>query len=157
MSDPFAEIPAATSSECKVVARPARTKVYVDPLGDSSKKRKQTNLNPMQQRWFERHGWQYQKTEWRDPSFKRHDLWTFGDWIACDEHPGSVIVQTCIRSDMTTRLRKAEAATELRRWLERSNRFEVHGWEKVGRFWQVRRTQVVLRAGELAREVVGVL
>lgn len=153
--DPFAGIPDANPADVKVYARPARTKQYVDPLGDSSKKRKQVNLNPQQTKWFERQGWGYAKTEWRDFVGKKHDIWTFGDWLALDDQPGAVLVQTTTQHNAEARLKKAEATPELRAWLERGNRFEVHGWHKPGRIWEVQRTAVILGEHGLERRRAG--
>ena len=153
--DPFDTTPDAQPGECETRTKSRFAQKYVDPLGNSGAKPKNVDFNPIQQRWFRANGWTFYRAEkanaWGRVS---QDMWTCADYVACHPEHGILLVQTCRKSDMATRLRKAEAVTELRAWLAAGGHYEVHGWEKEGARWQVKRTAVQLIDGALVRVVV---
>lgn len=151
---PFDAIPEADPAEIETRG-PRRRPETVELLGDSSKKRKAVNLNPFERKWFLRHGWQFALCEYKHHiSGKKHDIWTIADWLAAHEEHGVLLVQTTSVDGMRHRLRKSEAAPELRVWLAAGGRFEVHGWEKPAHRWTVRRVALVLTESGVARQAV---
>lgn len=84
----------------------------------------------------------------------RRDFLNCIDLVAV--HPGRRLIlaaQVTTASNIASRLNKARARPELRDWLQAGGLFEVHGWNKRGGRWQVRRVEVL--AGDLdVREIV---
>lgn len=80
-----------------------------------------------------RRGWPAYVTEKRIP--KVHilkDAFGFGDILAIDDQPGSVLIQ-CSSSDHTAdRTAKILSIPTAKLWLERGNRILVWGWAKQG-------------------------
>lgn len=151
MTDPFATDPDATREECPVSTRRWKAKETVG-LGDLKPKRKKTDFSPMQRRWFTANGWTFARVEhpnaWGAVTV---DLWGFGDWLACKEGEGIVLVQTCsLREhggDVSTRIRKARSKPELAKWLEAGGRFQVHAWHQprgAGSRWEVKVEEITL-------------
>lgn len=131
MGSPFDGIPGARLSEFDVAPRIAGAKVKTCDWS-GKQRRKPVDLGPQQRAWFERNGWTYARQEYRDYIGKKHDLWSFGDWLAVRGEE-VVIVQTCIHADASKRENKARMAPELAVWLASENRrFEVHGWRQLG-------------------------
>lgn len=52
-------------------------------------------------------------------------------------------IQATSASNVSSRLAKARASTELRAWLTAGNAFEVWGWAKRGPRWHVRKVQLL--------------
>ena len=78
---------------------------------------------------------------WNPHSRTRHDLFGVIDVIELRESD-IVGVQVTSRSNMSSRIAKAQAEPRLRTWLACGGRFEVHGWAKVKvgkrQLWRVR-------------------
>jgi hypothetical protein len=85
-----------------------------------------------------REGWQAQVVEKWNPFAKvRQDLFGFIDIVAVRD--GQVLgVQATTVSNMAARKTKSLSLTTFYRWCGAAQ-FQVWGWEKVGRLWQVRR------------------
>jgi hypothetical protein len=83
-------------------------------------------------------------------------LFGFGDVIALDGKPGSLLIQACITGDAPKRAKKileecTEAAIE---WLSAGNRIQVWGWAKRGargkrKLWTLKRYSIELWGTEL--------
>jgi len=145
MEDPFADTPDAVADGTGIRSRAwKRPEAACDLVGNP--KRKKADLNPLQRRWFEAHGWTFARVEhsnaWGGMTV---DLWGVGDYLACHPEHGLLLVQTCRYSDSSTRLRKARRCSELQAWLAAGGRFEVHGWDQPGgpgSRWEVRRRRL---------------
>jgi hypothetical protein len=141
-TDPFASIPAAQREDCELRTSSRRAPVAEKACGFGSKpKRKARDFNPLERKWFEAHGYTYERTEHKSAwDGRKHDLFGCGDWLAFkgDE---TLIVQTCAKGDISTRAKKARAIPQIAKWLEGANRrFEVHGWHQPqgkGSRWEV--------------------
>jgi len=64
----------------------------------------------------------------------RVDLFGFGDVIALDGLPGSLLIQTTTTSNAPARVTKikTERRDNARAWLQAGNRIVVHGWALRG-------------------------
>ncbi len=153
MDDPFASTPGASPSDFALTTARGRKprQKPCDWTGEPKKKR--ADFNEPQRRWFERNGYTFARTEHRNAfSGKSHDLWTFGDWLAVK--PGEVlIVQTCAKSSISARLKKARETKELWIWLAAlpGTRFVVHGWTPPagrGGRWELTEREVVAPKGD---------
>jgi hypothetical protein len=72
----------------------------------------------------------------------RRDLFGFIDVLAISRRePGILAIQATSLANVSARLAKAKSRPELKVWLQ-SARFEVWGWGKRGKHWQVRRVAV---------------
>lgn len=66
------------------------------------------------------------------------------DIIACkDGMPGAIGIQACAAGEMAAHRVKALNEPRLRVWLT-GNRFELHGWEKKGHRWIVKREALLV-------------
>jgi len=144
--DPFAG-PGAQASDFDVRASRLAVRETCDLVGKKPRK-KPADLNPLERRWFEEHGWTFERCEHKGAfDGRKHDLWTFGDWLAVrgDE---TLIVQTCRKHDMNNRENKARAVPELAAWLSGGGRrFVIHGWHQPGgkgRRWELVEREVLL-------------
>lgn len=145
-ADPFAATPDATPADFETRRKWGVEPERCDLVG--KRKRKKTDLNPHQRRWFERNGYTYARVEHTNAyGSVTVDLWSFGDYLAVrgDE---TLIVQTCPHSAAATREAKARKAPELAAWLAgRDRRFQVHGWRQpggAGTRWEVVIREVTL-------------
>ncbi len=73
----------------------------------------------------------------------RKDLFGFIDLVCLDDKAGVLGVQVTSGPHISDRIKKAQAIPEFKHWLDSGNRFEVHGWRKVGgkgkrKLWEVR-------------------
>jgi len=83
----------------------------------------------------------------------RRDLFGCIDLVAVTERETGVLgIQTTTSSNLSSRLKKARQTPALRTWLAAGNRFELHGWRKVGRLWQPR--IVAVQPSDLAEVVI---
>jgi hypothetical protein len=99
-----------------------------------------------------RRGWRAQVVERRLPhTHTTVDLWGFGDLVAMDGLPGSLLIQATSGSNGASRVRKIreECTEDARRWLEAGNRIVVWAWTKykvrvAGKLWRVREVEIGL-------------
>ena len=78
-----------------------------------------------------RRGWTFQIVEhYHHHARRRMDLFGFGDILALDGKPGSLIIQATTVTNISTRARKIEASGLAIEWLHAGNRIEVWGWAK---------------------------
>jgi hypothetical protein len=76
-------------------------------------------------------GWPATKVEyWNHAAKRRIDLFGFGDILALDGKPGSLIIQATTKANMSARCNKIERSTEAHAWLQAENRIQVWGWWK---------------------------
>jgi hypothetical protein len=86
---------------------------------------------------------------WLPAVGRRCDVWGFGDVLAANPAARVVlIVQATTADHVAARLAKARGRAELAAWLSAGGAFEVHGWRRLGRRWNVRR--VAVRTEDLA-------
>ena len=74
---------------------------------------------------------------------RRRDLFGFADVAAV--HPrlaGPLLVQTTTADHPADRSRKVRASPAARLWVRAGGRMELHGWERRGGSWTVRRVQL---------------
>jgi hypothetical protein len=104
--------------------------------------------------WLRREGFIVAVVEkWNPFAGIRQDVWGIADVLAC--HPRDrliLLVQTTSASNVSHRLQKARARPELAAWLRAGGTFEVHGWERRGKKWTLRR--VAVRGEDLAAVTV---
>lgn len=149
-TSPFDAIPEADPAaiETRPKSRHAQQAQTVELMGDSGAKKKRTDLNPVQRRWFEKHGWAYYRAEKANAwGAVNQDMWGCIDYLAVHEQHGFLLVQTCIQDDVAKRERKIQAAAEIQKWLRAGGRVEIHGWHKPQARWEVRRHQLWLECG----------
>lgn len=130
-SDPFDSATDAIPSECEVRTRTwGKEKARCD-VASKAKKRK-TDLNPFQRRWFEKNGWTYARVEHANAfGAVNQDLWGIADFLAV--RPGEIVlVQTTDHTHAANREKKIRAAPELAKWLEAGGKFQVHSWRQRG-------------------------
>jgi hypothetical protein len=86
----------------------------------------------------------------------RRDLFGMADVLAVHPHrrPAFLLVQATTRPNVGARLKKARARPELAAWLRAGGAFEVWGWFRRGKRWEVHRA--ALRAEDLAAVVIQV-
>jgi hypothetical protein len=91
--------------------------------------------------------------KWLPHAGVRSDLWRFGDVLAVSDRrePRFLIVQCTTLAHTADRLRKARECPELRTWLRAGGAFEVWGWYRKGKGWEVRR--VAVQGSDLAEVV----
>lgn len=157
-ADPFAATPDAVACETPIERRPRRRKALIDKLGTTEKpaKKKKTDLNPFQRRWFERNGWVAGRVDRANPwGGVTQDFWGVADWLGAHAEHGAMLVQTCHKDSIATRCRKIESVTgmEVVTWCTK-NRFEVHGFYKEGNRWQVKRVQLLWVDGKWIRQEI---
>jgi len=83
-----------------------------------------------------RRGWPAQVVErWVPQARRRIDLWGFGDVIALDDRPGSLLIQCTTTGNAPSRVTKirTECTALALAWLGAGNRIEVWGWALRGR------------------------
>ena len=81
-------------------------------------------------------GWPAQVIErWVPQARRRIDLWGFGDVIAMDGEPGSLLIQATTTGNGLSRVRKIldECTALATIWLNAGNRIEVWGWALRGK------------------------
>jgi hypothetical protein len=129
--DPFSDAADASRETTEIrrraFARPAET---VDLVGKP--RRKKTDLNPVQRRWFEANGYVYARVETANAwGGMVCDLWSAFDYIAVHpERPGTLYVQVCTLGDVSKRRRKVRAAPETAVLLAAGNRVQLHAWSQ---------------------------
>jgi hypothetical protein len=132
--DPFADTPDATISDCPTPRRRWIEKPTCELVakGGLAPKPKKTDFNPMQRRWFERHGYTYARVEHANAfGAVNVDLWGFADYLAVK--PGDILlVQVTSMSNAAARERKIRSAPEFAKWIEAGGRVEVHAWKQPG-------------------------
>lgn len=98
-------------------------------------------------------GWRAQVVEKWIPQIKRRiDLFGFGDVIALDGSPGSLLIQATSgdhSSNRVTKILDEEHSEAAREWLQAGNRIEVWSWAKKGprgrrKVWTLRRVAISL-------------
>lgn len=73
----------------------------------------------------------------------RVDLFGCGDLVACHRaEPGPLMIQATTASNLSSRIKKAQAQPGLRAWLACGGRFECWGWSKIDGEWTVKRVQI---------------
>jgi hypothetical protein len=74
----------------------------------------------------------------------RRDLFGVADVLAIHPHrrPAFLLVQATSRGNVSARVRKAQGRVELAAWLRAGGAFEVWGWFRTGKRWDVRRVAV---------------
>lgn len=88
--------------------------------------------------------------KWNPHAKVRQDLFGIIDVLGMQAYSkGLVGVQVTTASNMSSRMRKALASPHLKTWLATGNVFWVHGWEKKGSRYQVKRRRVVCRRERL--------
>src|SRR5262249_6486275 len=91
--------------------------------------------------------------KWAPYASVRMDLWGFGDVLAVHPRDGLfLIVQVTTIDHVSHRLAKAKTSPDLLGWLKAGGTFEVHGWVKRGRRWDVKR--VAVQAEDLSAVVL---
>jgi hypothetical protein len=132
-TDPFTDIPAADPAGIEVRQRAFAKPEKTVGLFGKPKKRK-VNLNPMQQRWFEREGYVFARVEVVNTfGGVMKDLWGIADYLCA--HPKRreiLLVQTTTDINANARIRKAQKAPELASWLAAGGKFQVHSWSQPG-------------------------
>ena len=99
-------------------------------------------------------GWRVAVVEkWIPQTKRRIDLFGFGDLLALDGQPGSLLIQACAGggapAKRVAKILDADHCEAACDWLAAGNRLEVWGWRKAGpkgkrKLWQVRRVAIVL-------------
>jgi hypothetical protein len=85
----------------------------------------------------------------------RRDLFGVADIIAVDRREGGFLLVQCTSvAHVGDRLAKAKSKPGLAAWLKAGGRFEVWGWVRRGKTWQVKR--VAVQAGELTEVPISV-
>lgn len=146
-SDPF-DLDADASRGDVVLPRSgfARKKETVELLPAETAKRKKADFNAVQRRWFERHGWTYERVEHANAwGGMCKDLWGIADYLACHPEQGILLVQTTSVDGMRARRRKIRNAPELVVWLAAGGKMQIHGWFQpggAGSRWEVRIEEV---------------
>lgn len=134
MVDPFLELgPIQSSVELPPLPKDRRFKKRGMHPMDSVQpkvKRKKTDLNPFQKKWFEDNGYTWARVEHSNAfGAVTVDLWGFADYLACK--PGDIVlVQTSSHANASARIKKAKATKELWAWLASGGRYEFHGWRQ---------------------------
>jgi hypothetical protein len=74
----------------------------------------------------------------------RRDLFHVGDVLAVHPYrqPAFLLVQATSRPNVSARLAKAKASAELATWLRAGGAFEIWGWHRPGKRWEVHRVAV---------------
>lgn len=148
--DPFSEAADASRETCEIRSR-AFTKPE-QPCDVASKpKRKKTDLNPLERRWFEKNGWTWARVEAQNAwGGMTKDLWACWDYVAVRaDVPGVLFVQVCTLGDLSKRRRKILNAPETAVLLAAGNQAEVHGWSQPGgpgSRWELERRPVTVEA-----------
>jgi hypothetical protein len=77
--------------------------------------------------------------KWLPRINRRRDLFHVGDVLAVHPHrrPGFLLVQATTRAHVQARLDKARGRPELAVWLRAGGAFEVWGWFRRGKRWEV--------------------
>lgn len=77
--------------------------------------------------------------KWIPRANVRRDLFHVGDVLAVHAHrrPAFLLVQATTRACVQTRLAKARGRPELAVWLRAGGAFEVWGWFRRGKRWEV--------------------
>ena len=72
--------------------------------------------------------------KWLPKTNIRVDVWGFGDLLAIDDEPGSLLIQACVTGDAAKRVRKIREHcwANAQAWLRAGNRIQVWGWAKRG-------------------------
>ena len=87
--------------------------------------------------------------KWIPKVKRRKDLFGFADVLAVSTADKAfLLIQATSDSNVSSRLKKAQARPELAAWLRAGGLFEVHGWSRCGGRWQGRRVSV--RAEDLS-------
>lgn len=131
--DPFAAIPDADPSAVEVRRRAfQRPEQTCDLVGKP--KRKRTDLNPQQRRWFEREGYTFARVEAQNAwGGMTADLWGVFDYIATRaDQPGILFVQVTDKTHVSQRRRKIQAAEVTPVLLASGNRIQIHAWSQRG-------------------------
>lgn len=82
--------------------------------------------------WCRDQGWPCQVVEsWIPQARRRRDLFGFGDVIALDGKPGSVLIQSTTGSHLAARRNKVRLQPEARLWLLAGNRILLVAWRKI--------------------------
>lgn len=95
-------------------------------------------------------GWPSTVVEkWIPQTRRRLDVFGFGDILALDGQPGSLLVQATSGSNVSSRVTKilTECRALAQTWLAAGNRIEVWGWAKKGprgarKLWTLRVVEV---------------
>lgn len=92
--------------------------------------------------------------KWVSQANRRIDVFGFGDVLALDDKPGSLLIQACAGSSTSAREKKIvdECVGAACDWLTAGNRIEVWGWRKTGahgkrKLWTLKRSEVALHDG----------
>lgn len=89
---------------------------------------------------------------WNPHARIRQDLFGCIDILAI-KAGSTLAVQTTSYSNMSARVKKIQAADELRTMLDAGWKIEVHGWKKVKNRWEVKVREVVPEATGSVEEV----
>jgi len=104
--------------------------------------------------WLRREGFVAVVVErWLPHANLRSDLWRFADLLAA--HPRErifLLVQSTSIANVASRVRKARSCPELRAWTQAGGTVEVHGWQKRGPHWELKR--VAIQAEDLVAVTV---
>jgi hypothetical protein len=131
--DPFAGVPDADPAAIETRQGFQRVGKTVDLIGKPAR-RKKTDLNPMQRRWFEKHGYLYARVDKADAwAGRAKDLWGVFDYIATRaDQVGTLYVQVTDKGDLSKRRRKVMAAEVTPVLLASGNKIQIHGWYQPG-------------------------
>lgn len=158
-TDLFSDIPEARAEDVPVKRSRGRQKALITKLGSTAKEdqpRKKTDFNPIQQRWFRKHGWTFQRVEVANAwGAVNQDMWKCIDYLMCRAGDGIVLVQVTSETNISSHFKKIKDAPEIPEWLKSGGKVELHIWRQPGgkgTEWLLRRIRIVLDGDTLTRE-----
>lgn len=81
---------------------------------------------------------------WNTFAKVKNDLFGFADYLAFQAGLPVLLIQTTSKGNMAARRKKIKANAIAKEWLKSGNSIEIHGWYKVGRFWNIKVEVVTL-------------